>query len=249
MLAPVVALLLAASPQVVVIKRTSVGVSETAVARVVLTLLDELTKAGIEAREAPGTCGPERVCLASTAQLAKAAAALGVTIVRSRRDLTIDLEAVDDSEHPLGLQTFSVPLSGQPFPPAASAFFASLAAAVVKPAADAPRAVQLEPPPSDAPIVIQRSNTAGHVAAVSTLVVGATAIGLLVAGMVMRGSLETKLRPPNGIISGPRADAERQAGQVNAVLTGSLVATVVALASGGAAILLWDQGPSSAETR
>src|SRR5687767_14862526 len=117
---------LGADPAVAVVKRSAVGVSDEAVAVVMRTVSEGLRVEGLEVQSASITCSGDRPCLAELAKSLKVEAVVGVTIIRGRRDITVDLEAVDGNQRQIAVQTFSVPNKGQPFPPEGAAFFNSV---------------------------------------------------------------------------------------------------------------------------
>jgi hypothetical protein len=239
------AAVLSATPEVAVVKVSTAGVSEATVALVIRTVTEGLQTEGLIAHQAARTCSDSRPCLASIATEVKAAAAVGVTVIRGRRDLTIDLEAVDPEQRELAVQTFSVPLSGAPFPPEAIAFFNTVSRRLKianPPRDDAPREVRLTP---ETPIggqvevrEVSGRTQATRVAIGVTIAGGVATLALVIAGVMAKGQLDQTLSRPGPIV-GTRAQAETQASLANGLISGSLGAGGVTAAALTTALVLW----------
>ena len=233
---------LAAAPQVGLVRRSMPGVSEETIAVVLGQTTQALERESIDSRILSATCPGDANCLASLARDSKFAAAVGVTIARGRKDLTVDLEAIDGQAQRLAVQTFTVPAKGEPFPAEASDFFHGLKVALAH--SDTPRVVELEPrsPPDADPVQVRPANRLLVVSGVTTVATGAIGFGLLIGGGVLKSQLDGRLatRPITGIT---RTQAESQSSLANSLTTVSIVALAVAGAAAIASGVIWFQKP------
>ena len=237
-------LLLTANPEVGLVKRTMSGATDATVAVVLQKIAEGLEGHGLGARAVSTTCGGEVKCLASVARDSRLAAVVAVTIVRGRRELTIDLEAVDAAQRQLAVQTFEVPLSGAPFPAEGAEFFRALKTALAKSVDDSPRTVELAPKPQadsePIPEVVKPrgSNRLMLATGVTTVVTGVAGLALLIAGLVAKGQLEARLTG-NPVVGITRREAERRADVANALGTASAISFGVAGAGAVTTGILW----------
>ncbi len=232
---------LGAAPGIAVVKRSTSGVSEQVVALVLRTVEEGLRSEGLNPQSWPGICSDDRVCLGAAAKLAKTAAAVGVTVIRGRRDITVDLEAVDANQQQLAVQTFSVPSKGEPFPPEGIAFFNSVARRVKRD--DAPREVRLTPEPAQQPaveVIADRSPAAGISAGV-TIAAGVATIALVIAGIVVKGQLDAAINSGRPVAPLTRAAAEAKASTANALFSASLAAGGLTAAAAATTLVLFAQ--------
>lgn len=236
-LAVALAALTAAPAEVLVVRRDTATVAPAVADKVVKHVIDGLTAEGVAARETTTACGGSVGCLAKTATDAHAAVAIGVTVLKARKGVSVDVEAVDAAGTALGAETFLVPPAGEPLPPEAAALFRRIAAAAVPVVADdAPKRVELAPA---APVEVAAAPSSPllKVAFVGAGVTGVAAAGLAVAGFLTRATLQTKLAQP--VVPGTRAQAQGEATLTNGLLVGALISTLVAVAAGATAVLLW----------
>ncbi|MHB8876448.1 MAG: hypothetical protein ACYC8T_22365 [Myxococcaceae bacterium] len=243
------ALLGGAPQQVVLVKGSAVGISDQTAATVLRTVGEALQERGFATQLHQGACDADRSCLAKASQSAGAAAALGVTMVRGRKDITIDLEAVDAQERQLAVQTFSANPRGRPFSGEAATFFDSLAGALAAPLeSDVPRVVDLASHPSAgrselaaAPPSRTRQLSSGAAA-----VGGVAALACLIGGLVVKGDLDSRLQAGPVVTGFTRDEAQGRAGLANGLFTGALLSAAVAGAAGVAAGVLWSQESAGA---
>jgi hypothetical protein len=238
--------LLAAAPEVAVVQRSTEGVSPEVVAKVLRQISDGLKNEGFSPRTLSKSCVDAK-CLSDTSLSEKVAATVGVTIIRGRRDLTLDLEAIDGQQRQLAINTFGVPFKGAPLPLECAEFFRNLKLELApkNAAIDVPRVVQLEPDPKieEAPELVEPKPARGLVraAAVTTIVTGAAGVGLLIASAVVKIRLDGIWAKRDGsvITEISRGEAERQAQLSNSLGTGSIVALAVTGVAAVATGVLW----------
>lgn len=244
-------LVLAAAPKVTLVERSTLGLTERQATEARGKLVGALSAAGLEAGTAAEQC-EDRSCLVAKS-LKRDHCVLGVTLAKSRKGITVDLEAVDGEL--LVLQhTFIATLDKLEKAPELTEFAQQLAkklavrdAPVVTPAPQEPRpVVELAPretpawvdqrpvPPSRAPVVL------GAVAAG----VGAVAIGLLVANVVVKGELDRALGEQPYVTSLTRTEAEAKAATANALLVGGVLGLTLGLGGGATALGLGLSTPS-----
>lgn len=244
MTALVLALLCAAPPPVLVVRRETAGVPEAAVAAVVRRVVDGLTAEGLAPGEVKLACAGDAACLATAARDAHAAGAIGVTVLKSRKGLSVDLEAIAPDARSVAVETFPVPSSGEPFPIEGADFLKKAGRALAPPSEDdAPRATSLAPAPKEEVGVAlePRGNAALRVAATSAVVTGVLGLGFGVAGGVYGSALTAKFQPGRRVPQ-TRDSAVAEAGLANGLMTASLIASLVAVAAGTTAVVLWATG-------
>lgn len=251
MTALVLALLTVAPPPVLVVRRETVGVSEPVVATVLRGVADGLTLEGLAAGEAKPACGGDAACLAQTAADAHAAAAMGVTVVKTRKGLSVDLEAIAADARALGVATFPVPASGAPFPPEAIAFLNKLARALAPKEEDAPKLVELAPAPQKGPAPVEAVHATARRPLLRPLVVGTAIVGVAALGLGLAGGLyanDLKARFTAGrFINETRMQAQSEAALANGLVTGALISALVAAAAGVTGLIVWATDPDGAE--
>jgi hypothetical protein len=230
--------------QVLIVRRSSAGVADTTVAAVMHAVGNALERQGLVATIDVLTCSGDPACLAAQARASFAAATVAVTIVKGRRQLTLDLEAVDDAERPLTQRTFSVPLSGEPLPEEGTRFVEEVAHALLAPLrpTDAPKVVELAPPPSrerlDVASAPPPTPLALRAAGGTTIALGAATVGLLIAGLVVKGGLDTQVNA-GPVIQLTREQAGQQASSANGLLTASALGAALTAAAGITTGVLW----------
>lgn len=233
-----VLLALSAAPQgrVLVVERSSLQVS----AATAVKLRERLARAFADARLSPQLVGERcasRECLLSLARDADAAV-VGVTLVKSRQGLTVDLEAVDATavllQSTLVLSTERLDTS-----PEVQLFAHQLAAKLLldRPVADDPKPALVPDAPTEAPLVLaQAPSTAPKVVGGVSAGLGALGIGLLVAGLVVKGGLEGALSEQPVVTTITRAQAEQQAALANGLVAGGAVAIGLGVAGAATAM-------------
>ncbi len=229
----------AAAPPIAIVERSSLGVSTQAAAQLRGKLKLALEQVGLEAVVSAQGCA-DRSCLLAQAQ-ARGGCVIGMTAVKNRKGLTIDLEAVKDDALVLQ-QTFL--LSGEKLEtsPDAQVFAHDLQKRLEKdrPVAEPPPVVtepKLTPRLVEAtPEWVEPSPVAPKVLGWSSAGVGAVAIGLLVASAVVKGQLDTALQEKPFVTTLTRGDAVRQADLSNALLGIGLAGLGLGVAGGATAL-------------
>ena len=243
--------LAAQPPHVALVKRSSAGIDNAVTAVVMRAVSDALLEDGLTASLEDLRCPGDAACLASVAQGSSAVATVALTLVRGRKQLTVDLEAVDEAERALGVVTFTVPLLGAPLPLEGTQFLKRVADALLAAhqAADAPKLQQLEPvarPPPVAAVEVRARSSSGSaglkVAGGSAIVLGAATVGVLIAAMVVKSGLEGQLaRQPLPLT---RVEAEQQASLANGLFTATVIAGGLTTAATVTTGVLWLKGPA-----
>ncbi len=236
------ALLSSTDGKVAIVERTTLGIPAGSGAALRQRLRVALGAAGLEAELVSPACA-DRECLTALART-RGACVVGVTLVKNKKGLTVDLEAVDAAAVVLQ-QTFLLANEQLERSPEAQVFAYQLGTRLAKdrpvveppppPKVLTPGLVEAPPPwlePSPAP-----SRVAPRVLGGVAGGLGAAAIGLLVASAVVKGQLDTALREPV-VTSLTRIEAQQQADLANGLLGGSVVALGLGLASGATALVL-----------
>lgn len=238
----------AADPQVTIVERSTLGVSSQVGAQLRGKLKLALEAAGLEVVISAQSCA-DRNCLLAQAQ-ARGGCIIGMTVVKNRKGLTIDLDAVKDEGLVLQ-QTFLLTSEKLETSPDAQVFAHDLQKRLAKdrPVAEQPppavkeptltptveaRPEWLEPVPSPVAPKVLGGVSAG---------VGAVAIGLLVASAVVKGQLDTSLQEKPFVTTLTREDAQKQADLSNALLGIGLAALGLGVAGGATALGLGLSGP------
>lgn len=232
----------AAEPPIAIVERSTLGVSTQAGAGLRGKLKLALGAAGLEAVVSAQGC-QDRACLLAQAQ-ARGGCVVGMTVVKNRKGLTIDLEAVKDDALVLQ-QTFLLTSEKLDTSPDAQVFAHDLKKRLERdrPLAEPPPAPQeqaptltpvvetrpewLEPAPAPVAPVVLGGVSAG---------VGAAAIGLLIASAVVKGQLEAALQQRPVITTLTRDGARQQADLANALLGIGLAGLGVGVAGGATAL-------------
>jgi hypothetical protein len=231
-------LLTATDGRIAIVERSTLGISPASAAQLRERLKGVLEAAGLEAVIALDAC-PDRPCLRALAQ-SRGSVVVGITLVKSRRGLTVDLEAVDPDVVVLQ-QTFLLSSDQLERSPEAQVFAQQLHARVVKdtPVVEAPKTLepvaQVDTPaqwlqPTPAPIA---PKVIGGVSAG----LGVAAVALLIAGAVVKGRLDSTLSQPV-VTTISRAQAQQQADLANGLLAGGGGALGLGLAGGVTALVM-----------
>lgn len=230
----------AGGAKVALVERSTLGVSPAEGARLRAQLLATLDKVNLAAELVTPACA-SRECLTEVART-RGGCVIGVTLVKNRKGLTIDLEAVD-AAHVVLQQTFLLTGPLLERSPEAQVFAHQLAGRLVadeRPVVERPPPT-LEPRPelvAEEPIEVAPPRVAPRVLAVSAAGAGAVAVGLLIASAVVKGNLDSALAEKPVVTTLTRAQAQQQADLANGLLAGGVVGLGVGLALGATAIVL-----------
>lgn len=243
---------LTATPEVALVKRSIEGVSEETVAAVMRQITAGVQAQGLSVQTAKATCRDAK-CLGDLSLSSKVAASIGVSIIRGRRDLTLDLEAIDGQQHQVALGTFGIPVKGEPLPADCAEFFRTLKLAVAPtPVADSPRVVKLEPTNEATPELVQSRSNSGllRVSAGTTIAAGAVGLGLFLASAVVKVGLDGRLshRSQSGVVMGiTRDEAQNQANLSNGLINASFVPLAIAAVAAVTTVILYlrDSSPEA----
>jgi hypothetical protein len=225
---------------VVIVPRSTLGLATPAADRAREQLRTALEHAGLTATVSATACA-DHACLVTQAS-ERRACALGVTLVKGRKDLAVDLEAVVEGAVVLQ-QSLSVVEPSLEQSQVVTAFAEALAAKLRtdRPVAEAP--LRLDRPPS---VEVTQEQPPAFVQArpLSPVLVGglaggvaAVGVGLLVGSGVVKGQLDMALQPPV-VTALTRPQAEQQAALANGLLGGGLVALGLGVAGGVTALVL-----------
>ncbi|MFZ5440920.1 MAG: hypothetical protein ACOZQL_12995 [Myxococcota bacterium] len=233
----------AGGAKVALVERTSLGVKAAEAARLRAQLATTLGAEGLDVEQVGPAC-TERACLLELAR-ARGGCVVGVTLVKNRKGLTVDLEAVAEGQVILQ-QTFL--LTGTPLDrsPEAQVFAHQLATRTAKDdrpleerAREEPRLTPRETVvEEELPAVTAAAPAAPKVLGISASAVGAVAIGLLVASAVVKGNLDAALAEKPVITTLSRAQAQQQADVANGLLAGGVLGLGLGLAGGATAFVL-----------
>lgn len=234
----------AADAKVTIVERSTLGLSPAAGALLRERLKLAFEKVGLEVALATEGCA-DRLCLLAVAHTQKSCA-VGVTVVKSRKGLTVDLEAVD-AEHVLLQQTFLLSSEKLETSPEAQVFAYQLSAKLVKdrPVVEAPvpepRSVAVEVETKPEWLEPAPAPMGPRVLGISSAAVGAAGLALIVVSAVVKGQLDTALAEQPVITSLTRGQAQQQADLSNALLGTGVVALGLGLAGGTTALVLGSQ--------
>jgi hypothetical protein len=213
--------MLASSPQVLVLQRASLGVQARAAEAILADVRERAAKVGLETARV-SACEKDRDCLAQAAASASLTA-VGVSVASARAGITVDLEALSPTGESLATWTGTLPPKATVLPAEAEPFFAALVSKLPKPApsiapADVPPAIAEAPPPLRLarPLFI------------ATGVAAAAALGFEIAGLAIH--LELHPAPDStGVVQFPftRAQGDSLKGTANSLYTGALVFALV----------------------
>lgn len=232
----------APAPEVLIVERSTLGVPPATGAQLRERLGLVFSGAGLAPQLGKERCA-DRACLLRLAE-ARGACAVGVTLVKNRQGLTVDVEAVDGGQVVLQ-QTFllgAAPIDESPD----ARFFAERLAGRLRP--DRP---VVEPPPEAQLIPARRPEPealrvaevpaplAPKVIGGASVAVSALGLGLLIGGGVVKGGLDAALAEQPVVSSLTRPQAEQQAALANGLMAGGAIAlglgvagTITALALG-----------------
>lgn len=239
---------------VAVVERSTLGLppSQGAQLRARLVLTFEAVK--LTGELLPDACA-DRACLQALAR-ARKQVVVGMTVVKSKKGLTVDLDAVD-GEAVVLQQTFLLS-SGDKLEksPEAQVFVHQLAARLVK---DAPVAEPEEKKPEEKkpdvknpevtvePQWVERSpstpSAAPKVLGVASAGVGVAGVVLLIAGAVVKGQLDTALSETPVVTTLTRSEAQARADAANGLMAGGTIALGLGVSGAITALVL---GSSSA---
>ena len=230
----------ATEARVVIVERSTLGIAPSVASQLRARLELALEQVRLEVTISAESCG-DRACLMALAR-AQRSCVVGMTLVKNRKGLTVDLEAVD-GESVVLQQTFLLSSERLEKSPEAQVFAHQLGARLVK---DAPVVEPTPEPKLTVPVVEARPEwleptpaPAGpRVLAGISGGVGAAGLGLLIASAVVKGTLESSLKEQPVITSLTRPQAQQQAELANGLLGGGLVALAVALAGGTTALVM-----------
>ncbi len=230
----------ATDAQVAIVERSTLGISSQAGAQLRGKLKAALEEVGLEV-VLSGTSCADRNCLLEQADT-RGTCVVGMTVVKSRKGLTVDLEAVKAGSVVLQ-QTFLLTSERLERSPDAQVFSHQLQLRLVKkdtPVAETPvMEPRLATPIAEVkPEWLEPSSAsaAPRVLGIVSAGVGVVGIGLLIASAVVKGGLDTSLRERPFVTSLTRAEAQQQADVTNALL-GIGLASLGLGAAGGATAL------------
>ena len=223
-----------------IVERSTLGLSASVASQLRARLELALEEVHLEVTISAESCS-DRACLMALAATQKSCV-VGMTLVKNRKGLTVDLEAVDGDRVVLQ-QTFLLTSERLEKSPEAQVFAHQLVSRLVK---DAPVVEPVREPKLTVPVVEARPEwleptppPAGpRVLAGVSGGVGAAGLGLLIASAVVKGKLETSLKEEPVITTLTRPGAQQQAELANGLLGGGLVALALALAGGTTALVM-----------
>ncbi len=236
-------MLTAGDPEIAIVERTTLGVSSQAGAQLRGKLKLALEKVGLEVVITPDACA-DRTCLLD---MARGGCAIGMSLVKNKKGLTVDLEAVKDGAVVLQQTFLLMPNESLEKSPDAEVFAHQLQSRLAKdrPVVAAVPEKEKEPkltptnelvdakpewvepaPRSAAPSVI------GGVSAG----VGALGIGLIIASVAVKGGLDTALQQQPLVTTINRAQAQQQADLSNALMAAGLASLGLGIAGGATAL-------------
>ncbi|MBL8914107.1 MAG: hypothetical protein JNM17_25610 [Archangium sp.] len=229
MFALALTLIVSAAADVVVVERSTLGLPAPAGAELRTKLAKALEDVSVKAEVVNETCA-DRACLQSLARERKRVV-VGMTIVKSKKGVTVDLDAVD-GEAVVLQQTFLVS-NVEKFErsPEAQVFAHQLSTRLLKdaPVAENPKPEVEKPPVKVVPqpewVDTSRAapSAAPKVIGFTSLGVGVVGIALLIAGAVAKGQLDAALAEQPVVTTLTRPQALERAGAANALLgTGSV---------------------------
>lgn len=244
-------LLLAAAdaPPVIVVERVSLGLKPAEAAAARQQLVEALRRAGLGARPGDAAC-PDRPCLHALAK-GWSAWLVGVSVAKSKKGLTFDLEAVDAQEV-LAQQAFLHVGKRLDDSPDVEVFLQQLLerrrpprddrpvaeAPRREPALDPPAEVRRPEPAFDVEDAPAPASPAPKVLGVAAAGLGALGAGLLVGGLVAKGDLDARLASGPVVQGLTRQEAQAQADLANALMASGAALLGLGAAGGTAAVVL-----------
>jgi hypothetical protein len=232
----------AGEARVVLVERSTLGLSATAGVELRGRLETAIERAGLSAEVSAARCA-DRACLMALAK-DRATCVVGVSLVKNRKGLAVDLEAVD-GKVVLVQETFLLSSDRLEDSPEAQVFAHHLAGKLVVDRPVAEKVPSVAPVP-EAPTVDPRpelaaappSNLAPRVLFGTSAGVGAVGIGLLIAGAVVKGQLDSALAQQPVVTTLTRAEAEQQAALANGLLGAGAAALGVGVAGSVTALVM-----------
>ena len=213
---------------VAVVERSTLGLPPSAGAQLRARLVLALEAVKLKAELVAEPCA-DRACLQSIARERKRVV-VGMTVVKCKKGLTVDLDAVD-GEAVVLQQTFLLTSDRLEQSPEAQVFAHQLSARVVKdtPLVEAPKPDVREPVVTvqEAPAFVDdeapRPSPAPTVLGVTSAGVGAAGLALLIGGVASKGQLDATLAQPV-VTQLNRSQAQAQADTANGLMAGGAVA-------------------------
>ncbi len=226
--------------RVSIVERSTLGVSPATGASLRERLKTVLTREEISTTVLKENC-TSRECLMSLAR-ERGTCVVGVTLVKNKKGLTVDVEAVD-GEVVVLQNTFLLTGEKLEQSPEAQVFAHKLRARLVDDRPVAEKPPTLEPkrevvePSLDDSLARAPQSVAPTVLTGVAIGSGVVAISLLIASAVVKGQLDAQLatQPVTGLT---RVQAQQQADLANGLLAGSVIGFGVGIAAGATALLL-----------
>lgn len=219
--------LVVSAADVAVVERSTLGLPPSAGAQLRAKLVAALEASNVRAEVVNEACA-DRACLQSLARERKQVV-VGMTIVKSKKGLTVDLDAVD-GEAVVLQQTFLV-TNAENFDrsPEAQVFAHQLSTRLVKdaPVIEQPKPDVREPVVKAQPAWVDGSrepSAAPKVVGFTAAGVGAVGVALLIAGAVVKGQLDAALAEQPVVTTLTRPQALERAASANALLGSGTVA-------------------------
>jgi hypothetical protein len=228
----------ATDAQVAIVERSTLGISAQAGSQLRGKLKLALEEVGLEVVLSGASCA-DRPCLLAQSQT-HGTCVVGMTVVKNRKGLTVDLEAVKAGEVVLQ-QTFLLTNEKLETSPDAQVFAHQLQGKLVKPLEKDTPVVEkrLSPPLAEVkPEWLEPAPPSGgpRVLGVVSAGVGAVAIGLLIASAVVKGGLDSSLQEKPFVTSRTRAEAQQQADITNALFGIGMAGLGLGVAGGATAL-------------
>lgn len=240
------------------VERNSLGLTAMEAARTREQLKHLMARAGFSVVMTGEVCG-DSACLRGLAK-ARGHVVVGVTLVKSKKAVSVDLEAVDAAKVVLQ-QTFLAAPGELDRNEEAAAFVAALAerlevkAVADAPVADAPVVERKKDPeltlaPREEPVAWTQAEPKSNVGP-KVLLAGAGAVlaggvALLIAGAVSAGALEQRLQV-QPVVGLTRAEARAQADGANALMAAGTTASLVGVGLAVTSVVLLVNGTPRAE--
>jgi hypothetical protein len=228
--------------RVVIVERSTLGISADAGARLRGRLGTALERASVPAKLLPTKCG-DRACLTALAK-ELGTCVVGVTLVKNRKGLAVDVEAVD-AQAVLVQESFLLSSDTLEDSPEAQVFAHHLAGKLERDRPVAERPPSVAPAPEPVTMDARPELTEAPPSALAPKVifgasagVAAVGIGLLIAGAVVKGQLDGALAEQPVVTTLTRAEAEQQAALANGLLGAGAAALGVGVAGSITALVM-----------
>jgi hypothetical protein len=231
----------AADSEVAIVERSTLGISAQAGAQLRAKLKVALEQVGLEVVLVPDSCA-DRSCLLG---FAKGGCAVGMSVVKNKKGLTVDLEAVKDDVVLLQQTFLLMPNEVLEKSPDAQVFAHQLQSRLAK---DRPVAtttvpeqekltpktevVETKPEWTEPPARSAAPSVIGGVSGG----VGALGIGLIIASVAVKGGLDTALQQQPVVTTLNRVQAQQQADLSNALMAAGLASLGLGIAGGATAL-------------